>query len=246
MRAVTFYFDPACPFAWAASRWLVNTAQRRDIEIDWRQMSLAVLNEGADVPEQQRHHIEVSQQLGRVLAAAHDRAGDSALGPLYTALGQRVHQQGADVTTAVVAQALTESGLDPQLADSLDDSTYDSAVRVAHQQSQDSLGDSGGSPIVCIDGSASSGQYSQPFPTTTTTTGTSCSTRYRRCRQQAPSHNCNDHTADHQRLAPKGDPLNPVSAERNLRGPLVECVDNVGVIADDRVRRHRRNPATLS
>jgi 2-hydroxychromene-2-carboxylate isomerase len=152
MSAVTFYFDPACPFAWAASRWLVNTAQRRDIEIDWRQMSLAVLNEGTDVPEQQRHHIEVSQQLGRVLAAAHDRAGDSALGPLYTALGQRVHQQGADVTAAMVAQALTESGLDPQLADSLDDSTYDSAVRVAHQQSQDSLGDSGGSPIVCIDG----------------------------------------------------------------------------------------------
>jgi 2-hydroxychromene-2-carboxylate isomerase len=152
MSAVTFYFDPACPFAWAASRWLLNTTQRRDIEIDWRQMSLAVLNEGSEVPEQQRHHMEVSRRLGRVLAAAHNRAGDSALGPLYTALGKRVHHQSADVTTTMVAQALTESGLDPELADSLDDSTYDSAVRVAHQQSQDSLGDSGGSPIMCIDG----------------------------------------------------------------------------------------------
>lgn len=148
--AVTFYFDPACPFTWAASRWLLNTAQRRDIEIDWLQMSLAVLNEGGDVAEQQRHHMEVSRRLGRVLAAAHDRAGDSALGPLYTALGQRVHHQGADVTTAMVAEALSESGLDPHLADSLDDSTYDGAVRVAHQESQDSLGDSGGSPIMCI------------------------------------------------------------------------------------------------
>ena len=152
MSAITFYFDPACPFAWAASRWLLNTAQRRDIEIDWRQMSLAVLNEGSDVPEQQRHHMEVSQQLGRVLAAAHDMAGDSALGPLYTALGQRVHHQSADVTTAMVADALSESGLDPQLADSLDDSTYDGAVRVGHQQSQDNLGDSSGSPIMCING----------------------------------------------------------------------------------------------
>ncbi|WP_425451324.1 hypothetical protein [Williamsia limnetica] len=66
MSAGTFYLDPACPFALAASRWLLKTTQRRDIEIDWRQMSLAVLNEGADVPEhQQQHHIEVSRRLRR-------------------------------------------------------------------------------------------------------------------------------------------------------------------------------------
>lgn len=152
MTAVQFYFDPACPFAWVTSRWLLNTAQRRDIEIDWRQMSLAVLNEGADVPDQQRHHMEVSRKLGRVLAAAHDRAGDTALGPLYTALGHRVHQQNAEVTATMVANALSECGLDPGLAESLDDPTYDSAVRVAHQESQDNLGDSGGSPIIGIDG----------------------------------------------------------------------------------------------
>ncbi|PVY24967.1 MULTISPECIES: hypothetical protein [Williamsia] len=85
MSAVTFYFDPACPFAWATYRCLANTARRRDIEIDWRQIGLAVFNKGADVSEQQRHHMEVSEQLGRVLAAAHGRAGDSALGPLCTA-----------------------------------------------------------------------------------------------------------------------------------------------------------------
>ncbi|PVY24966.1 hypothetical protein C7458_11934 [Williamsia muralis] len=56
------------------------------------------------------------------------------------------------MSTAMVADALSESGLDPQLADSLDDSTYDGAVRVGHQQSQDNLGDSSGSPIMCING----------------------------------------------------------------------------------------------
>ena len=152
MTPVKFYFDPACPFAWAASRWLLSTSERRDIEIGWRQMSLAVLNEGTDLPDQQRHHIEISRKLGRVLAAAHHQAGDNALGPLYTALGYRVHQQHAEVTTTMVADALSESGLDPQLAESLDDPAYDSAVRVAHQESQANLGGSGGSPIICIDG----------------------------------------------------------------------------------------------
>jgi 2-hydroxychromene-2-carboxylate isomerase len=152
MTSVQYYFDPACPFAWAASRWLQNTSQRRDIEIHWRQMSLAVLNEGTEVSEKQRHHLEVSRQLGRVLAAAHNRAGDSALGPLYTALGYRIHQQNAEVTATMVADALTESGLDPQLAESIEDPAYDGAVRVAHQESQDKLGDTGGSPIICIDG----------------------------------------------------------------------------------------------
>lgn len=152
MTAVRFYFDPACPFAWAASRWLVGAAAHRDVDIEWRQMSLAVLNEGTDVPEQQRHHMDVSRKLGRVLAAAYDHVGDAALGPLYTALGQRVHHQDEPVTTVMVAAALTDSGLDPSMATSIDDPTYDSSVRVAHQESQDNLGDTGGSPIICIDG----------------------------------------------------------------------------------------------
>ncbi|MDV7136718.1 mycothiol-dependent nitroreductase Rv2466c family protein [Williamsia muralis] len=152
MTTIDFYFDPACPFAWAASRWLVNTAQRRPMTITWRQMSLAILNEGTEVPAKQRHHLEVSQQLGRVLAAAHDASGDTALGPLYTSLGQRLHTRGAPLTTELVIEALTESDMDPQLAAQMNNAVFDSSVRVAHQESQHRLGDTGGSPIVCIDG----------------------------------------------------------------------------------------------
>lgn len=152
MTTIEFYFDPVCPFAWAASRWLINTNQRRDFDIDWRQMSLAVLNEGAEVPDKQRHHLEVSQRLGRVLAAARSQADNSVLGPLYTALGHRVHEQGASVTADIVRTALTEGGSDPRFAAAMDDETFDHAVRAAHQESQERLGDAGGSPITCIDG----------------------------------------------------------------------------------------------
>ncbi len=152
MTAIEFYFDPTCPFSWAASRWLLDASHHRDIEIDWRQMSLAVLNEGTEVPEQHRQQMEDSRKLGRTIAAARSRGSSETLGTLYTAIGNRVHHQNVPVTVAMVSAALAESGLDSQLAESIDDPTYDDAVRAAHQKSQDKLGDSGGSPIICISG----------------------------------------------------------------------------------------------
>lgn len=168
MTAVQFYFDPACPFAWVASRWLIDTGQRRTTDIGWRQMSLAVLNERAtDLTDQQQHHMDVSRQLGRVLAAAHHDHGDVVIGPLYTALGHRIHDQGEPVTTAAVEAALADSGLDPHLANEMTSTLYDSAVRVAHQESQDKLGSTGGSPITCLNGRCFFGPVLTAIPTKT-------------------------------------------------------------------------------
>jgi hypothetical protein len=164
MTTIEFYFDPACPFAWAAARWLRETEQRRDIDIVWRQMSLAVLNEGVELTEKQRPRIEASRKLGRVLAAVRHDCGDVAIGPLYTALGQRMHNRGEPVSATMVAAALIDSGLDPRFADEMDSTVYDGAVRVAHQESQDKLGDTGGSPITCIDGQCFHGPVLTAIP----------------------------------------------------------------------------------
>ena len=32
----TYYFDPACPFTWRTSRWLVAVAPERDVTVRWR------------------------------------------------------------------------------------------------------------------------------------------------------------------------------------------------------------------
>jgi hypothetical protein len=48
--AVTMWLDPVCPFSWNTARWLDEVAGNAEFEIDWQLMSLAILNEGRELP----------------------------------------------------------------------------------------------------------------------------------------------------------------------------------------------------
>jgi hypothetical protein len=152
VTSIDLYVDPICPFAWATSRWLLDAASATAHNVTLRQMSLAVLNQGRDMPPPQRAKLEWSRRVGRVFAAATDEGGPDAFANLYAAFGPSACSADGDPGDSAIKEALAATSCSPALLDALEDPAWDDVVRAAHQASQEALGGSGGSPIIAVDG----------------------------------------------------------------------------------------------
>jgi len=150
--AITFYFDPMCPFTWRTSRWVRDVAGRTGEPVTWKFLSLAVLNEGKDVPEQFRPVLAFGRTAHRVLAAADQTYGQEALERLYSALGRRLHYENAGPDTVTLAAAVAEAQLPADLVDAVEDSSLDTVVRASHDEAQARVGTETGSPVTAVDG----------------------------------------------------------------------------------------------
>lgn len=161
---VDFWFDPACPWAWMTSRWIVEVASQREIDLHWHVMSLAVLNEGRDLPADYRAHIDQTWGPVRVVNAARVRHGEGVVGDLYTAFGTRIHlrKQSGD---ELIAGALADVGLESDLADYADSDELDESLRASHAEGIALVGEDVGTPIVAIDGKGYFGPVVTPAPT---------------------------------------------------------------------------------
>ncbi|MGI8532844.1 MAG: hypothetical protein ACR2KN_07550 [Geodermatophilaceae bacterium] len=159
---INFYFDPVCPFCWMTSKWVRLVMQQRDYTVDWRFISLRLVNADIDYDAQFPADYEAGHTAGlrllRLVARARSEHGREAVGPLYAALGAHIFdseppQDGAPDRDArgqraFVEPILTEARLPTALADALDEDSWDAEIRAETDEALALTGKDVGTPII--------------------------------------------------------------------------------------------------
>ncbi len=152
-----FFFDPVCPWAWITSRWVVNVSEQRDYEVDWRFISLWILNEDNHqewyTPQYRAGHY-LGQQGLRIADAIRLGEGDpTAVGRWYTAIGEALHvggqREAARADSLVWYRGLLSgAGFDASYLDAADDDSHDEYIRADTELALSRTGKDVGTPIL--------------------------------------------------------------------------------------------------
>lgn len=155
MVDVEYFWDPACPFSWITSRWAVNVMEQQPMTVDWRFISLRMINEHkdyeVDFPEGYERVHTRGLELLRVAAAVRKELGPDAVLPLYTALGTRIHVEKDPSSlgeAAGVEAILAELGYPVELAAAMHSTEYDAVIRADSEEALERCGGNVGTPII--------------------------------------------------------------------------------------------------
>ncbi|HQD22810.1 MAG TPA: disulfide bond formation protein DsbA [Arachnia sp.] len=161
---VDFWFDPTCPWAWMTSRWMLEVEKVRDVKTVFHVMSLSVLNDGRDLPEDYLAHMKDAWLPARAALLVEQRHGSEKLRDFYTEIGTRFHLRQEPKTPDVVRAALAAVGADEDIADLAQTDAFDDDLRRSHHEGMDPVGDEVGTPVLRINGMSLFGPVISPAP----------------------------------------------------------------------------------
>lgn len=145
-----FFFDPSCPWTWITSRWLVDATSRTGAAIEWRNLSLAVVNADREIPEQYRSAMEAGTRAHRVIAALRAADRNDLVGAFYTEWGRRTFLDGVEPRADLAAEVADAVGAG-QWSAAAEDNSWDGEVERSTKEGQDLAGGSDvGSPVLAF------------------------------------------------------------------------------------------------
>lgn len=156
---VRLWFDPVCPFCWLTSKWLRVVADQRELDVEWRFISLRLLNEDVDYdehfPPDYEHGHTAGLRMLRVAAMVREEHGRDALDRLHQAFGETIFDgeafdQQLLGTPLHVGSILTSAGLPSGGTAALDDESWDEVIRRETDEALALTGKDVGTPIIQV------------------------------------------------------------------------------------------------
>ena len=158
MADLEFFFDPVCPWAWVTSRWVVEVAEQRSYDVDWRFICLRIVNEEKAFEQDPTSPYARVHGAGRMMlraaAAAKVAGGSDAVGRLYTELGNRLHHEGRSMSEiregnySLIDEAIEAAGLGTDIAAATNDEKWDEVLRDETALALSRTGNDVGTPII--------------------------------------------------------------------------------------------------
>jgi predicted DsbA family dithiol-disulfide isomerase len=165
-ESVQFFFDPICPWAYQASKWIRDVQSQIDLDVDWRFFSLEEINR----EDGKKHPWERPWSFGwgqmRVGALIKRELGNGELDRWYAGIGESFFEHGSPTHTPDAhRERIAELHFDPALVDRAiaDESTTDD-VKADHDHVTGAYAAFGVPTLVFADGRAVYGPVIAPAP----------------------------------------------------------------------------------
>ena len=150
MSSIEFYFDPACPFSWITSRWLLQVSEHRDLQVEWRQFSLALKNDELSKKSDESPHASehrASHRIHRVIRQAVLDHNVPVI-DLYSEFGVRRHIMEKPFDDQMTHEVLEAKKLPLELAKSADDQSLDTYLQAEIDSAIEAAGGDIGVPTI--------------------------------------------------------------------------------------------------